>query len=376
MLFNLFTIVAGIGVGLLSVAASLGWSTQAPLTSAATWPRAARTAGAGAVASVIVIGVVAMTTQDFFAITHVVYTIVTIGVPLAAGVLLIGWRGTPKVLRALLVLCVLAAPLGLYATHIEPFWLRVDNVDVPASAELDGLRLGVLADLQTTRIGSYEREAIDTLLAQEPDVVLVPGDFWQMDDEDLEARLPEFAVAMARLDEMAEYVVVVNGNSDRISDLRAITQGTDVIVLDNQLAEFETADGYRLRIAGLSLEGVAAQRAGILDLLVSDAQPDDGIARIVLGHKPDVVFEVGTGTNVDLVVSGHTHGGQIQIPFFGPLVTFSNVPRDIAAGGLSTFNDTLIYVSTGVGRERGLAPQVRFGARPSIGVITFVAADS
>ena len=91
----------------------------------------------------------------------------------------------------------------------------------------------------------------------------------------------------------------------------------------------------------------------------------------LLGHQPDEIFRVRE-TPVDLVVAGHTHGGQISIPFFGPPLTLSSVPRSVGAGGLHDFVGSPIYVSTGVGRERHNAPQMRFGARPSIGIIDII----
>ena len=93
--------------------------------------------------------------------------------------------------------------------------------------------------------------------------------------------------------------------------------------------------------------------------------------RILLAHKPDAI-ELLEGRSVDLLVSGHTHGGQVSLPFVGPPLTLSDVPRHVAAGGLHELDGTAVYVSTGVGRERDNAPQLRFGVRPSIGIIDLV----
>ena len=75
-------------------------------------------------------------------------------------------------------------------------------------------------------------------------------------------------------------------------------------------------------------------------------------------------------SRIDLVVSGHTHGGQIVVPFFGPIMTLSHVPRSVAAGGLHQIDGNYIYVSRGVGCERMQAPRIRFLCPPEISLLT------
>ncbi|MDQ3742401.1 MAG: phosphohydrolase, partial [Actinomycetota bacterium] len=92
--------------------------------------------------------------------------------------------------------------------------------------------------------------------------------------------------------------------------------------------------------------------------------------RIVLAHRPDVVLDLADDTRVDLVVAGHTHGGQVQLPLLGPPLTASEIPRDVAAGGLHDVDGHRIYVTRGVGVERGQAPKLRFGSVPEVSVLT------
>ncbi len=73
---------------------------------------------------------------------------------------------------------------------------------------------------------------------------------------------------------------------------------------------------------------------------------------------------------MDLTVAGHTHGGQVVVPGLGPLLTLSDVPRDVARGGLHEVDGNPVYVSPGVGLERGRAPQVRLFNRPAVAVLT------
>ena len=69
----------------------------------------------------------------------------------------------------------------------------------------------------------------------------------------------------------------------------------------------------------------------------------------------------------DLMIAGHTHGGQVQIPYLGPVFTFSRVPRLWGAGGLFKFDSGKhLIISRGIGMERGYAPRIRFFCRPQL----------
>ena len=72
--------------------------------------------------------------------------------------------------------------------------------------------------------------------------------------------------------------------------------------------------------------------------------------------------------DVDLYLAGHTHGGQIALPFYGPVITFSRYGRQYARGEFHV-GATTLYVSRGLGFEGGGAPRARFLARPEIVVV-------
>ncbi|MEM8709237.1 MAG: metallophosphoesterase, partial [Actinomycetota bacterium] len=230
-------------------------------------------------------------------------------------------------------------------------------------------RIGVLADLQTPAVGDYERDAVAELLATEPDVILVPGDLWQMSDEQIIEDWPVFSDLVQEMVDAVGHVVIVEGDTDHIGWLDRIGERTGALVAHDRVVELDV-DGTRVVIGGTQLLVGQPTRATADTLAELAAAESDDVLTIALSHRPDVVFWLPDP--VDLVVSGHTHGGQIQLPFFGPLVTFSSVPRDVAAGGLHDVDEQPIYVSTGVGRERKQAPQIRFNARPSIGVLDLV----
>ena len=302
-------------------------------------------------------------------VVHVVYLVLVVGLPLAGAVVLVFARKRPLVITALCLVSFAAIPVGIYATYIEPFWLRVDSVELAVEGIGEGIRIGVVADLQATAIGSYENEALDRLIALEPDIVVFPGDLHQLDPDQLDGRAPQFTELVQRLVDAVPIVYLVNGHSDTPEDLRQIARGSGARVLDNEIDTFELK-GNVIHIAGISLydRKYADAARWAAEQLAGD---DLTGVRILLSHEPGAIGLL-EGRPVDLLISGHTHGGQVSIPLLGPPITASTVPRHIAAGGLHELHGTPVYVSTGVGRERGNAPQVRFGARPSIGIIDLV----
>jgi hypothetical protein len=89
----------------------------------------------------------------------------------------------------------------------------------------------------------------------------------------------------------------------------------------------------------------------------------------VLGHMPD--FSLGS-VDADLLIAGHTHGGQVQLPLVGPLLTLSQVPRSWASGLTEIEPGKMLVVSRGIGMERGLAPRLRFLCRPQLVILELV----
>jgi predicted MPP superfamily phosphohydrolase len=86
-------------------------------------------------------------------------------------------------------------------------------------------------------------------------------------------------------------------------------------------------------------------------------------------HRPDLIYDLDPRSPPDLVVAGHTHGGQVSVPLVGPLVNFQRLPLRYSSG-LHTVEGQRLYVSRGVGMERFEAPRVRFLCPPEITLIT------
>jgi hypothetical protein len=94
---------------------------------------------------------------------------------------------------------------------------------------------------------------------------------------------------------------------------------------------------------------------------------------IVIGHSPKYVL--GT-TEGDLLLAGHTHGGQVRLPLVGALLTMSLIPRRWAAGVTDLGGSRRLVVSRGIGLERGSAPRMRFLCSPEIVVLDVTPPES
>lgn len=309
--------------------------------------------------------------EDGYSTLHVLYLLLFVTLPVIGGTALLAGavpatRPDPGALVAGGLLLALA-PLGWWATHVEPYRLRTDRAELDVAA-LDGggpIRVGVISDIQTQHIGAYERRAVDRLMAEHPDLILVAGDVFQSDGPTFEAAVPEIQALLRRL-RAPGGVFIVEGDVDSPGRLQMMTEGLDHIDwLDDEVVTTGVR-GATVDIGGVELHYRSDEaRATIAELA---ARPASDV-RLLLAHRPDVVDLVPEG-GADLVVAGHTHGGQVNLPIIGPPVTLSGVPRKVAQGGLHEVHGQPIYVSTGVGLVRATAPQVRLWARPSVGLIT------
>ncbi|HEY3244081.1 MAG TPA: metallophosphoesterase [Phycisphaerae bacterium] len=277
------------------------------------------------------------------------------------------------IVRAWAWLSLLAAPICAYATFIEPYWLVVERTpfEIAASRWREHpvhVRVAVLADLQTSAVDDYDRRAVQTLMAQKPDVILIAGDLFTGSDAEFAEQLPAMRELLSQLHAPGG-VYAVEGDCDSAPGwLEQMVEGTPIRLLRNEITTTRVG-GLELTIGGVELafESDAAQTK-IAEL--SNPTSERTGFRILLTHRPDPVLYLPRGSAIDLVVAGHTHGGQVQIPGFGPLVTFTQVPRSSAGGGASVVHGHRLYVSRGVGHERQFAPRLRLFCRPEISLLT------
>jgi uncharacterized protein len=311
---------------------------------------------------------------DAWGFVHLSYLVLTVAVPMVGVVIVVDGWSDRRSWAAIVVgaLLIVPAPLGAYATHVEPQWLRTDRFELAVDPERTGddpLLIGILSDVQTNHVGSHEQAAVDRLLAEEPDIILIPGDLFQGSRDEIQREAPAMRALLGRL-EAPGGVYFVQGDSDHYLEMTTFLTGTDIIPLLDETIDVSFGDRHLMIGGTRNREPWSNRTSPIVPEL--EGAPEDGTIRILVSHRPDVVHELEPDSRIDLIVAGHTHGGQIVLPFVGPPVTLTDVPRDVARGGLHEVDGNPIVVSPGVGMVRGQAPQVRFLSRPSVTFVTIV----
>jgi predicted MPP superfamily phosphohydrolase len=267
-----------------------------------------------------------------------------------------------------------AAGLLGYGLLAEPRWFRVSRRELTLKGlppELDGLRVVQLTDIHHGPWLSlaYVREVVEASNALEPDLVLLTGDYVHRSPAYVRPVVEALAGLRARIG-----VLGVFGNHDWKEDVGLMRRDfgkTDILLIDN---------GRRVLTSDRRL--AAEARAGLALCGVDDlwwGRPDYGRAlgglpadmpRLLLAHNPDVAEERGltrSGLRVDLMVSGHTHGGQVYLPFLGTPYLPSRYGQKYARG-LVQGPACPVFVCRGIGTT---TLPVRLGIPPEIAVLQF-----
>ncbi|MCX6085386.1 MAG: metallophosphoesterase [Caldiserica bacterium] len=251
---------------------------------------------------------------------------------------------------------------------LEPFQLGVSRLEVLCShlpAGFDGLKIAQLSDLHLHGVSRAYRTAIDVIGREHPDLVAITGD--------LVDRPEETSACISFLSQLRAAarvpVIVVPGNWDHrafptrqsiAAWHKRLQAETGVRVLANQ--------NLVLRRHGdrMWLVGTDDPYFGHADLDASfEGVPDSAFA-LVLTHAPEVFEELAQRPAARLVLAGHTHGGQVRLPFIGALRVPSRYGTRFAQG-LYKLGDTFFYVNAGMGTSH---LPVRFLCRPELTFIT------
>ena len=251
---------------------------------------------------------------------------------------------------------------GLAYTMFEAGWVTVrrETIAVPRLPQpFVGTSVAFLADVHHGPFTGldYVQQAVQRVNALQPDLILLGGDYVHRDRRYIAASLQAHARLTAPMG-----VFGVLGNHDHwegAAETRAAMKAASIVELTNTGVWLEE-DGARLRVGGV---GDLWEDTQDLDAALADARESD--TSLVLSHNPDFAESV-TDPRVGLVLSGHTHGGQVVFPGMGAPLVPSRFGQKYLRGLVSAPH-TQVYVTSGLGT---ITPPVRFCCRPEIVLIT------
>jgi predicted MPP superfamily phosphohydrolase len=247
----------------------------------------------------------------------------------------------------------------------EPFRLTVEHHQIHLRRlprELDGFRIVQLSDIHHSPFTSRDQieRAVETANRLQPDIVALTGDYVSK-ERNYAAPCAELLGALRA----RHGIYAVLGNHDHWTDAALITdlfRAEGITVLVNQGMRFEKNG------AAFWLAGVDDTMVGLEDLPLALAGSSESELKLLLAHNP-IILRRAARAGVDLVLSGHTHGGQIRLRSER---NASARPRRRLLTGLAHQGETQIYITRGLGT---VVLPVRFGCPPEVSLLELRTAE-
>lgn len=271
------------------------------------------------------------------------------------------WLPWPAALLAQLA----GSALVVYAFWIEPHRLTLTRQQLRLQHKLPPhappLRLLHLGDLHIERVTQRERDLLALIQSLAPDVIVFTGDFLNLSNVHDPIAWDECRSIVRQLAApLGVYVVTGSPAVDQETVVPQLLADMPVRWLQDESVLLEH-QGHCLELVGLTCTHKPFVDRPRLEAILKD-RPDH--ARVLLYHSPDLAPEAAE-LNIDLQLSGHTHGGQVRLPGFGALFAGSLYGKAFESGRYSLGALTL-YVTRGLGMEGKGAPRVRFLCPPEV----------
>jgi predicted MPP superfamily phosphohydrolase len=293
---------------------------------------------------------------------------------LALGLLVpwLGWRAPFYVNLAVQFIGTLALYRGAI---LEPGRLGLTRITIPTDRLPAGgpdIRLLHVSDLHIERLGAREERLLELAAEAAPDLILITGDYANTSFNTDPETHRQIQTYLGKL--CAPYGVFAVTGSPPVDLAPFIpplfADAPARLVVDEALC-VAGPGGQPRTLAGVACHHDIPRDAASLDRVLAGA-PGDG-PRILLYHSPELMPQT-VERGIDLYLCGHTHGGQVRLPFIGAIITISKLGRRYVMGHYHE-GRTHLYISRGVGFEGLGAPRVRLFCPPEITLITLASAN-
>ncbi len=237
---------------------------------------------------------------------------------------------------------------------IEPYWIQVTQIEIESpKLKNAALRIVQFSDTHCENKPRNEQKLVEIVNSLKPDIIVFTGDSLNTPQA-----LPLFKQTLTRMNaSFGKFAVRGNFDSYFWGKLDLFS-GTGFRELINEVVEIRK-DGDAFSLTGFKVPHPEHYRSVLHKVPAGDYN-------ILVYHYSDLAESL-QGRNIDLYLSGHTHGGQVRLPFYGALVTLSYFGKKYEAG-MYDIGGMKLYVNRGIGLENKPAPKVRFLCRPEITV--------
>lgn len=275
-------------------------------------------------------------------------------------------KGMKRLLVGLLILFGIAVFCYFENNAITVSEYEITSEKIPES--FDGFVVVHLSDLHNKLFGENQKRLIKHVKAQNPDMIVITGDLIDSNRPDVEKGLLLVEEAMK-----IAPVYFVTGNHDNWlsdTDTFALFQGLEnfgvIILSDEQVLLYAEKEGEYISLVGMD-DDTVSDKSKLREKLGALTKNETAVFTLVLAHQPQRM-SVYSEYEIDLVLSGHAHGGQFRIPFVGGFVAPDQGFLPEYTKGLYEENGTKMIVSAGLGNS--VIPQ-RLLNRPEVVKITF-----
>jgi predicted MPP superfamily phosphohydrolase len=265
-----------------------------------------------------------------------------------------------------------AVAAGAYAILVEQFDIRVRSLDLSfpdLPPAFDGYTILHLSDLHLTQLARLERRLMDLISQREVDTCVVTGDITQ------DPRASDIFRRVCSAIRRRDTIYAVLGNSEHKPWLETQVLA-DALSFEGMRLLVNSSDVIRRGDDSITVVGVDDAYFGHADIDAAFRGVDPGGFTIFLTHSPSLTPQ-GIERGADLILAGHTHGGQVRLPFLGPIWTHMRANRKLNDGLYPPDRlrrllhrdsaHTVLFVNRGVGTSK---LHIRFLCPPEIAYIT------
>ena len=234
----------------------------------------------------------------------------------------------------------------------------------------DGYKIAVVSDLHNVQFGNNNSQLVEKIKKEHPDIIAITGDLVDSNRTDIEIAIQ----LVSQLTEIAPCYYVTGNHeawiNEQYKELEKGLLAENVVILHDNVIQL-TKGSETIQIAGQDDPYFTNTDTYIQESMLQTRISNMSLSNeycILLSHRPET-FEAYVSEEVDLVLSGHAHGGQFRVPFLGGIIAPNQGLFPEFDAGKYIKNNTIMIVSRGIGNS--IIP-IRFNNRPEIVIVELI----